>query len=201
MVPKTLTDYIQRSTEDDNIRQALLALITQRDKRDMNHLQPFALADEWILNRDAVLASFIKGCEVGLFSLHWRTHCTRCGAFMDNGEHIHHLSDQETCMKCGNDYKSFLDENVEVSFSVVSRFSSSKFHFFRRLPLQSAPSDVRVTGVDCLLSPVFAEVFHDQTLSESESLSIRHITLLFTDIVDSTRIYATHGDIPAQPSQ
>lgn len=158
---------------------------------------PFMVADEWNLDRRAVLASFIKGCEAGLFSLHWQTQCTRCGALMDKGEHLHQLSDQETCVKCGNDYENFLDENVTVSFSVNPRFHRSKFRRFRQYHPRDRASDVRVTGLDCLLSPAFAEVFRDQTLSESESLSIGHMTLLFTDIVDSTRIYATHGDIPA----
>jgi len=58
-------------------------------------------------------------------------------------------------------------------------------------------SGQKVTGKDCLLLPLFREVFKDQTLSEHQSLNIRHITVLFTDIVGSTAIYHEFGDIPA----
>jgi class 3 adenylate cyclase len=54
-----------------------------------------------------------------------------------------------------------------------------------------------VTGSDVMLTPDFKNVFSRETLSQRESLSIRHLTILFTDITGSTALYQRLGDVPA----
>lgn len=61
-------------------------------------------------------------------------------------------------------------------------------------PDQVAP---RLRGIEITSSPVFREIFASDTLSDRESLGIRSVTILFTDITGSTALYESLGDIEA----
>jgi class 3 adenylate cyclase len=52
----------------------------------------------------------------------------------------------------------------------------------------------RLSGLDIIHSPVFRSLFSDQVLSSRERLQIAAVTLLFTDITGSTRMYERLGD-------
>lgn len=58
----------------------------------------------------------------------------------------------------------------------------------------------RLSGLRLVSSPAFRELFSAETLSERESLSIREVTVAFTDIVGSTELYRSVGDIKAYTS-
>jgi adenylate cyclase len=53
------------------------------------------------------------------------------------------------------------------------------------------------TLADLCIHPRFRRDFPDQVLSESLRLDVGHVALLFTDLTDSTRLYASEGDGPA----
>jgi hypothetical protein len=55
----------------------------------------------------------------------------------------------------------------------------------------------RVTGLEVILTPEFKNVFAHDTLSQRESLSVKSLTILFTDITGSTAMYKRLGDIRA----
>jgi len=206
---KQLKHLIQQSTQDMVIGDKLMELFEPtKFSTDLDYLQPFRLADHWQLDRRAVLESFVRGCQVGLFALHWQSHCPHCGNRAGQHSAISNIETTQQCSVCGHDYENYLDETVEVSFSVTPKYRKTGVFtptvaLFKPktgpLFLTTSPehSGQKVTGKDCLLLPLFREVFKDQTLSEHQSLNIRHITVLFTDIVGSTAIYHEFGDIPA----
>lgn len=51
-----------------------------------------------------------------------------------------------------------------------------------------------LSGMDCLHSAVFRELFGEDVLSAEESLDIERASILFTDIKGSTRMYSDLGD-------
>jgi class 3 adenylate cyclase len=53
------------------------------------------------------------------------------------------------------------------------------------------------TLADLCIHPRFRRDFPGQVLSESLRLDVGHVALLFTDLTDSTRLYASEGDGPA----
>ena len=70
---KQLKHLIQQSTQDMVIGDKLRELFEPtKFSTDLDYLQPFRLADHWQLDRRAVLESFVRGCQVGLFALHWQ---------------------------------------------------------------------------------------------------------------------------------
>ncbi len=57
--------------------------------------------------------------------------------------------------------------------------------------------DTFVSGLDCLHIPAFKDIFEDDVLSFNESLAIKNICLMFTDIKGSTALYERLGDARA----
>ena len=55
----------------------------------------------------------------------------------------------------------------------------------------------RVTGLDVMMMPQFKDIFAHDTLSQRESLSVKSLTILFTDITGSTAMYKRLGDVRA----
>ena len=53
------------------------------------------------------------------------------------------------------------------------------------------------TLADLCMHPRFRRDFPEQVLSESLRMDVGHVALLFTDLTDSTRLYASEGDGPA----
>ncbi len=55
----------------------------------------------------------------------------------------------------------------------------------------------RLTGLELIHIPEFQELFGDEILSDREGLTISSVTILFTDITGSTKMYEELGDIKA----
>ncbi|HMZ61752.1 MAG TPA: adenylate/guanylate cyclase domain-containing protein, partial [Leptospiraceae bacterium] len=55
----------------------------------------------------------------------------------------------------------------------------------------------RLTGLQLIHIPEFQELFGDEILSDREGLVISSVTILFTDITGSTKMYEELGDIKA----
>lgn len=62
---------------------------------------------------------------------------------------------------------------------------------------QDVPQTERVTGLKIMLMPQFKQIFASESLSQRESLSVKSLTLMFTDITGSTAMYKQFGDIRA----
>ncbi|MEG4045126.1 adenylate/guanylate cyclase domain-containing protein [Microcoleus sp. Pol17_C1] len=56
---------------------------------------------------------------------------------------------------------------------------------------------LRLSGMQLLHHPDYKRLFGDQVISERERVKIRAITIMFTDITGSTRMYETLGDTKA----
>lgn len=63
------------------------------------------------------------------------------------------------------------------------------------LTLEQLP--LRLSGIQLLHHPDYKRLFGEQALSERERVKIRAITIMFTDITGSTRMYETLGDTKA----
>jgi adenylate cyclase len=60
------------------------------------------------------------------------------------------------------------------------------------LTLEKIPP--RLTGLQILHHPEYQQLFGDQVLSDRERMKIQSVTIMFTDITGSTRMYETLGD-------
>ncbi|MDH4129613.1 MAG: adenylate/guanylate cyclase domain-containing protein [Spirochaetota bacterium] len=57
--------------------------------------------------------------------------------------------------------------------------------------------DDRVSGFECINMPEFRAIFKHEVLPRRESLQVKDVTFLFTDIAGSSRLYEKLGDIKA----
>jgi class 3 adenylate cyclase len=65
----------------------------------------------------------------------------------------------------------------------------------QELQLEQLP--LRLSGIQLLHHPDYKRLFGEQVISERERVKIRAITIMFTDITGSTRMYETLGDTKA----
>ena len=65
----------------------------------------------------------------------------------------------------------------------------------QELKLEQLP--LRLSGIQLLHYPDYKRLFGEQVISERERVKIRAITIMFTDITGSTRMYETLGDTKA----
>ncbi|MGA7606715.1 MAG: DUF5939 domain-containing protein, partial [Anaerolineales bacterium] len=62
---------------------------------------------------------------------------------------------------------------------------------------RTAWSDQATTAVDVTILQVFRDLFASEVLRPGEEISVGSVTLMFTDLRDSTRLYRQIGDAPA----
>lgn len=84
---------------------------------DLRQIRPFALADEWGLERRAVVQAFLEGAQVGAVEMFWATRCPRCGAGLNRADVLSDLADHADCPSCRIGFANELDRNVEVLFA------------------------------------------------------------------------------------
>ncbi len=64
-------------------------------------------------------------------------------------------------------------------------------------PIPYDDLDLHLSGLEIIHYPEFREIFGDDSLSEREKMTISAVTILFTDITGSTRMYEKLGDAQA----
>jgi class 3 adenylate cyclase len=62
---------------------------------------------------------------------------------------------------------------------------------------RTAWSDQAVTAVEVITRQTFRDLFASEALRPGQQISVGSLTIVFTDLRDSTRMYSTIGDAPA----
>lgn len=179
-------DWINHATADQlfRINVAELSARVQVPVSDLRDIFLYAVAD-------------------GLFNLSWEFHCPHCHAIPDFHHTFQESKGHGYCPLCNVEFRNTLDRNVEVTFTVHPSIVSIPAEFVeaRKMEMMTLARVGQWTlparflsGMDCLHSHVFREMFGDDVLSSEESLAIERAALLFTDIRGSTRMYSDLGD-------
>lgn len=86
---------------------------------DLHRQNPFELAARWSMDPGVAVDLLVHGVRVGLFDLVWSTVCVFCGAVEYTFDSIDRVPRESfRCTRCDVDISSWLDERVEVSFSL-----------------------------------------------------------------------------------
>lgn len=150
-----------------------------------------------------LLPSFLLGVRSGLFTLQWSYYCEHCGGLPGFKHNFGELKTEDTCPLCSSTFRNTLDKNIGVYFtihpgvrelpaSLAEKAFDEMVKGFKDKILK-IPSEM-VTGMEVLNNSLFQELFGQDVLATEETLEISRVTLLFTDIKGSTRMYSTHGD-------
>ena len=274
-------------SRDASLDQRFRELILSAEDERLNRLNAYTLAAAWGVSEPPILLWLIYASRVGLFDLHWVTHCGHCNGTTGMAARMGEVGHETYCKMCESGTPIHSDENIEVAFTVnpairptqeslkanmapgavpigqwdgkqpitlnldrpgkyyllnlqdghpsaASRFDVEKDSAPRSeitivySPEIASPSELkvglgsmtvttegathivgifrdfvaplpprRVTGLDVMLLPEFKEIFAHDTLSQRESLSVKSLTILFTDITGSTTLYRHLGDVRA----
>jgi class 3 adenylate cyclase len=144
--------------------------------------------------------------KAGIMNLNWDFHCTTCNAVAGSHRHLSDATADNHCPLCNVDFRNTLDKNVEVTFTpaeslyqVSKRFLNAQM---KKMVALHAENGIRfpepyVSGLDCMHLPLFRELFETETLALRETLQIKQVCIMFTDIKGSTQLYDRFGDSAA----
>lgn len=186
--------------------QTLSDRLSGRPARELFRLNPSALAIELKLDEGSVVDAFLAGVLEGWFDLRWDFHCPHCRGIPHFSSHLSGARAVGSCPMCNISFRNELDDNVEVTFSAAPKLAVfeegeqdsllSAYHQTIGDGTWVKPAKT-LSGLDLMHRPLFHERFSDEVLSAEESLEIRNVVFLFTDIKGSTQMYERLGDAKA----
>jgi adenylate cyclase len=83
---------------------------------DVIRVRPFALADEWGVDRREVLRAFLHAVPAGLVELRWGLICPSCLTASEQARSLDEISPEGHCQLCDITFDLDLDRAVEATF-------------------------------------------------------------------------------------
>jgi class 3 adenylate cyclase len=96
----------------------LVTFVSNAPDDQLTRLRPFALADQWHVDRYALLEVFLRATRLGLFDLSWDMLCPHCRGAKTQAHALHDVSHQASCSSCHIDYTVDFDHSIEATFSI-----------------------------------------------------------------------------------
>ena len=106
-----------RATDAGELADKLISFVREGSDLDVSRIRPFALADEWKLDRRSLLAACLRGVGAGLLDLRWEIVCPSCRTATEALPSLAALTDHGTCQLCELSFSLDLDEAVEATFA------------------------------------------------------------------------------------
>lgn len=206
-IPDTVEELLKKSAPNSKIADGFRKLFSEAPAEEVWSLQPYDLANRWETDSRETLESFILGCSKDLFELHWIQYCPTCKGMVGRHNKIAEVPVEGRCPLCDKNFQNTLDETIEVAFSIppqhfkypadiADKYQKEMVGEIKEHGVFNAEA-LKVTGKDCLHIPLFNEFFSDDIPSDGQSLNIKQLAILFTDIKDSTVMYQKSGDVNA----
>lgn len=172
-----LEKWIENSTPDERRR-----------------LVPYALAETLGHDVNAVVSVLLQGTQVGLLDLNWDIHCPHCSGLTDSHAELGHLISEGRCEGCELNFAADFSELIEVTFTL-----NREIEVLEKANACTVPANRprRMSGLELIHHPEYAKLFGKRALSQRERLRITSVTIVFTDIAGSTRMYEQIGDADA----
>jgi class 3 adenylate cyclase len=179
---------------EPDLRTRLAAWLASAPDRELYRCNPRLAAARLSLDERGALQLLVLALHQGLVALHWEIHCPACGN-RDTSPSLAHMRGEHDCSVCRTRFATDADDNVRVSFSIDARL--------RQLPPSANDAAFRA-DVDARYGPVsghtlltlqrFRDLFPSHTLPPHESMLVRRVAILFTDLAGSTALYVRRGD-------
>jgi class 3 adenylate cyclase len=177
------------------VREHLATLLQDPDSRVLYHANPRLIAARLQLTERDTLHLLAIALKEGIVTLNWEIQCPKCRGIDTSPKGLCDLSTRHTCQACHHVHETDADDQVRVTFSIDERL--------RRLPKNAddkafqVSMDERygvVSGHRLLTVQTFRTLFPRETIPPNESLLVRRVAILFTDLVGSTALYSQKGD-------
>ncbi|NUN63220.1 adenylate/guanylate cyclase domain-containing protein [Pseudanabaena biceps] len=188
---KSLNQYGFDTTEQENF----INFLQIQDSRFLYHANPRLIANKLQLSERKTLKLLVTALKEGLVTLNWDIQCPKCRGIDFAATQLGNLKTWHVCPVCQHKHESDADQQVRVTFSIDERLR----------PLSKEANDPifrdqidalygAVSGHRLLTLQMFRELFPRETIPPNESLLIRQVTILFTDLAGSTALYSQKGD-------
>ena len=169
------------------------------------HIPLYEIGKAFGISREDILNIFIQGVYDGFFILDWIYHCPTCGNVAYEAPSLHRASSQNFCTACNKVFDNTLDTNVEACFSIHPRFKMLdpmfKLNYIAEISKNIRDGKYRtwntsnaVRGIDIIQNNLYRELMRSEVLVGDQSLRLQNATILFADITNSTKLYASLGD-------
>jgi class 3 adenylate cyclase len=191
---KSLGQYKISVTEQERF----IAFLQSPDSRSLYHTNPRLIAEQLKLSERDTLKLLVIALKEGIVTLNWDIQCPVCQGIDFAATQLGKLSTWHICPVCHYKHESDADQQVRVTFSIDERL--------RSLPKEADDPVFRtqidtkygvVSGHRLLTAQMFRELFPRETIPPNQSLLIRQVTILFTDLAGSTALYSQKGDSQA----
>jgi class 3 adenylate cyclase len=94
----------------------LTEFVQKADEFTAARIRPYALADDWKMDRRSVLETCLRATRVGLLDLQWELLCPLCRGAQETESSLRDVNSQSHCEACRIDFTVNFDRFVEVTF-------------------------------------------------------------------------------------
>ena len=183
----------------------IAAFLTNVSDRLLFHIPLYEISKAFDIPREKILDIFIQGVYDGVFILEWIYHCPTCGHVVYEASSLQQASSQNFCTVCNNVFDNTLDTNIEVCFSIHPRFKpldpAFKLNYIADIEKNIRNGKYRtwdtpdaVRGVEIIQNNLYRELMRSEVLIGAQVLPLKNTTILFADVANSTKLYASLGD-------
>lgn len=203
---KKLTSSLKKINSDPTLQEAILTFFKNAHLQELYRINVALLVHSYNLKLSDTLNIFYQLMKEGILDLNWDYHCPHCNGIASRHNHLKDSTTEDYCGMCELSFKNEIDSNVEITFTPSMNFELFD-EKFKKSYIKSAVKQIKektlslpdkyVSGLDIMHIPVFREYFQKEIFSTDQTMSIKHISILFTDIKGSTELYEKLGDTAA----
>ena len=207
---------------DRDLLEKVAAHLLSAPSQVLAAMRPYALADEWKVDRAALLELFLHAAHLGVLTIAWDVICPKCLVAHETVGELAGVTRIGTCDACVNTYERDLSASVELVFRPDARIRETERvtycvgapalrpHVLVQQVLD--PGEVRTVslrldqGVYRVIAgqsktdvthPTFRDFFGDELIGYGEHLNVSRITFLFLEAEERARVFAELGDVRA----
>ncbi len=186
---QVLTEQIARHGVPRKILDKLELYLRQAGERELYKVNPRHIAAKLGVDTHTALSILAYAVLEGLFELNWEVFCPHCAGQVRSFLTLDDGRGEEFCSACQLNFDTHLDHDIHVTFTI-----SETIHQLTTQEPLSGELYPPTYGLELLNVQPFRDFFAEQTLPPGESLQVKRVAFLFTDLLGSTAMYARQGD-------
>lgn len=188
-----LKSKLEQSEQDKQLVDRLITYVETGAADELARMRAYAIADEWQADRKQMLVLFLHATRAGLLEMQWEFICPLCRGPQKVASSLTEAEPVLHCHRCSTNFDVNFDKTIELNF----RPSGS----IRKIPaIKPGPvtDDGRaVTAAEVTALQAFRDLFASEAVRQNEPFSVGSMTVAFTDLKGSTKMYQEIGDAPA----
>ncbi len=177
------------------IVRSIYAFYKNENLNVVHHLNPNYFKDKLRWNRSVLFKVLVSGLLHELFEMHWEVNCPYCNSSINRFHKLKDLNDSDYCPECQMGFHNHADHNIFVTVSIHKNLLKEKMeHSLHKGQKDNHPA---LNAIELIAYPPFREHFTAEVPRLDQSIRLRSVTVMFTDLIQSTALYHSMGDMNA----